>query len=178
MGPVHCACKCIGSSTANETPGRMYTVQTSYGNGTDFTDLTTLPAIGSGTEATYSHVYKIKPTDKGQLYFRLKMVDAGGAVAYSPMRIINLATGATSANFSIYPNPPTNFIQVSLPGQSGNWQIDILAADGNVVQRNSYFSTSLVQVNFNRKLAPGTYFVRAVNLLSGDQHTGSFVIRE
>jgi hypothetical protein len=164
--------------TANETPGRTYTVQLSYGDGTDFTDLMTIPAIGSSTDAAYSNTYQIKPTDQGQLYFRLKMVDVGGAVAYSPMRIINLSTGSTGTNFSIYPNPPTDYIQVSLPGSTGTWQIDIISADGMLVQQNTYTNTSLAQINFNRKLSAGAYFVRAFNSLNGEKHSGSFVIQQ
>ena len=166
----------LGWIADNETPGRTYTVQLSLGNGADFGDLVTIPALGTGTQAAYSNTYNIKPTDKGQLYFRLKMVDAGGGVSYSPMRIVDLNTGNTTADFSIYPNPPTNFIEVSLPENADSWQIDIVNAQGNLVQRNLFYNTALVQVNFERRLAAGTYFVRASNPLNGESHTGSFVI--
>lgn len=161
---------------ANETPDRVYTVQMSLGNGADFSDLVTVPALGTRTQAAYSNTYTIKPTDKGQLYFRLKMADAGGAVTYSSMRIINLNTGITTADFSIYPNPPTDFIQVSLPDNTASWQVDIINAEGNLVQRNFFSNTALAQVNFNRRLAAGAYFVRASNPQNGESRTGSFVI--
>jgi hypothetical protein len=55
-------------------------------------------------------------TDKGNLYFRIQMIDANGATSYSPLRVINLGNGSVTA-FSIYPNPPSTFINLTFPGE-------------------------------------------------------------
>ena len=162
--------------TANETAGRNYIVEVSPGNGVAFTDLTTIPATGASSEATYQYTYKIQPTDKGQLYFRLKMVDYDGTVAYSPMRLINLGSNDGTPSFAIFPNPATDHITLTLPGNSQGWQVDIIAADGSLVQRNLFALTNAPRIDFNHKMATGAYFVRATNTTTGSKYTSSFII--
>ena len=162
--------------TANETAGRNYIVEVSPGNGVAFTDLTTVPATGASSEATYQYTYKIQPTDKGQLYFRLKMVDYDGTVAYSPMRLINLGSNDGTPSFAIFPNPATDHITLTLPGTSQGWQVDIIAAEGSLVQRNLFALTNAPRIDFNHKMASGAYFVRATNTTSGSKFTSSFII--
>ena len=109
------------------------------------------------------------------MYFRLAIVDNNGFTTYSTVSIVNLGD-AGPAGFSIYPNPPQDFINLTLPGDNRSWQIDLVSADGSLIQRNYYYNNSNPRINFNRKLTSGAYFVRATNLQSGDQHTGSFII--
>ena len=148
----------------------------SHGGGTDFSDLATQAADPVNADASYSYKYMIQPADKGKLYFRLKLVDAYGTVAYSPLRIIDLGEEKPQ-HFSIYPNPPTDFIQLTFPVTGTAWQVDILSADGSRVQRNYYPNANQAHVNFARKLPPGTYFARATDSRTAQSYVGSFVIQ-
>lgn len=163
--------------TTGETPGEKYVVQVSTGNGTDFLNVDTVSADGVAGNGNYAYQYAVAPGDKGNLYFRIQLVDASGAVSYSPLRIINLGNGAITA-FSIYPNPPSTFINLTFPGNSRDWQVQIFAADGDLVQQNYFSNTNLATVNFNHKMAAGAYFVRAINPQTNDHYAGSFVIRD
>ncbi len=163
--------------TTGETTGEKYVVQVSSGNGADFSNADTILADGVAGNGNYAYQYMVPPDDKGNLYFRLKLIDAGGAVNYSPLRIINLANGAITA-FSIYPNPPSTFINLTFPGNSRDWQVQIFAADGGLVQQNYFSNTNVATVNFNHKMAAGAYFVRAINPQTNDHYAGSFVIRD
>jgi hypothetical protein len=163
--------------TTAETAGEKYVVQVSSGSGTDFRNVDTVLADGVAGNGNYAYNYMVQPTDKGNLYFRLQLVDASGAVNYSPLRIINLGNGSITA-FSIYPNPPSTFINLTFPGNSQDWQVQIFAADGDLVQQNYFSNTNLATVNFNRKMAAGAYFVRAINPQTNDHYAGSFVIRD
>jgi hypothetical protein len=163
--------------TTNETPGEKYVIQVSSGNGTDFRNVDTVLADGMAGNGNYAYNYMVQPTDKGNLYFRLELLEPGGTVGYSPLRVINLGSGSANS-FIIYPNPPTSFINLSFPGNSQNWEVQIFAANGDLVQQNYFSNTNLATVNFNHKMAAGAYFVRAVSPETNDHYTGSFVIKD
>lgn len=161
--------------TTNETPGQQYNVQVSSGNGTDFSNLDTVIANGPNGNGNYAYNYPVQATDHGDLYFRLKVTDETGNVYYSPLRVISLVEGNDGV-FSIFPNPPSDFINISLPGASQNWSIEIYAADGKLVQQNYFPGTNLINLSFNRKMAAGAYFVRAISVGTGKTYSSSFII--
>ncbi len=163
--------------TAGETPGEKYVVQVSTGNGTDFVNADTVLADGVAGNGNYTYEYAIPSTDKGNLYFRIEMIDANGTVSYSPLRVVNLGNGAATA-FSIYPNPPTTFINLTFPGNSQNWEVQIYAANGDLVQQNYFSNTNLATLNFNHKMAAGAYFVRAISPQTNEHYAASFVIKD
>lgn len=164
--------------SGNEQRGRRYVVQVSGGNGSDFLDIDTQAASSTSGSAAYSYIYTVTPTDKDRLYFRIKLVDALGTATYSPLRIIYLGAGVTPGGFLIYPNPPSDHINVIFPfaGRQG-WQLDILAADGRLVQRGRYGNVTAARMDFQHRLAAGAYFVRATDIQSAESHSASFVIR-
>jgi hypothetical protein len=162
-------------STTNEEAGRTYDVQVSQ-NGADFTSFGSLPSSATSSDANYSYEYNIPTGATGNLYFRIKQIDIDGTPSYSVTCVLNLDGSGTQ--FSIYPNPATSFINLTLPGGNQNWQVDIIASDGNLVQRNAFGNTSLGTINFARKLAAGVYFVRATNTNTAEQHVASFVIHQ
>lgn len=167
--------------TTNEEAGRRYEIELSH-DGKQFGTLGSQSSDAVNTDASYQYNYTIAQSDAGKLYFRLLQVESNGKTSYSPVRIINLEADATPG-LSIYPNPPSDFINLVLPvstGMSGSgdgWQIDVIAADGSLVQRNFYANTNTIRVNFARKLAAGTYFVRASDPQTGDHYTGSFLMQ-
>ncbi len=162
-------------STTNEEPGRTYDVEVSQ-NGSDFSTFGSLPSSATGSDANYSYEYNIPTGATGTLFFRIKQIDVDGSLSYSVVCVLNLES--SGGQFSIFPNPATSYINLTLPGGNQNWQVDIIATDGNLVQRNVFGNTSLVTISFARKLAAGVYFVRAINTNSAEQHVASFVIHQ
>jgi hypothetical protein len=162
--------------TTNEQPGRKYYIEVAMG-GQDF-----VPSAGfvlsdaTNSDANYTYTYLTPPTATGKLYFRLRQVEVNGTATWSDIRVINLDGDGTSG-FSIYPNPPSDFINLTLPGDNQDWQVDIIAADGSLVQRNYYRNSNAARVNFVRRLSAGAYFVRAVNPPTGRHYSGSFLVR-
>jgi hypothetical protein len=161
-------------STANEQADRVYHVQVSS-DGSNFSDYGSVNSDPVNSDANYTYNYPVIPNTTGRLFFRLRLVDNTGAVSFSAVCLVSL-NGAANTGFSIYPNPATDFINLILPGGNQSWNVDILSTDGSLVQRNVFSNTALGRVDFTRKLAGGTYFVRATNTTSGEQHSGSFVI--
>lgn len=161
-------------NVANETPGTIYHVQVGT-DGTNFTDYAAVNGDPLNSNASYSYTYTIDPAASGMLYFRLRIEHLSQAPTYSIVNVINLSNNAATG-FGIYPNPPSSFINLTLPGDNRQWQVDIFSADGRLVQRNAFVNASFVRVNFLEKLAAGAYFVRARNPLSGTSYSGSFLM--
>jgi hypothetical protein len=165
-------------AVTNEQPGRIYYIQAST-DGTNFVDAGSQPSQAIGSSASYSYTYSTPNDATGKLYFRIKQVDVNTGTSFSNVCVVNL-DNSSNAGFSIFPNPATsgNFISLNLPGDSRSWQVQVFSADGNLIQSNAFSNLSLVTVNFNSNMVAGTYFVRAVNPLSGDVHTGSFLVKK
>lgn len=163
-------------TVTNESTGRKYIVQVSPGNGANFTDVAEMPASAANMDASYNYSYQLNASDNGRLYFRIKLVDISGDIAYSPIRTVDLGSN-NSTRLSIYPNPPSDFINLIIPGATQDWQVDIFAADGSLVQRSYYRNANTGKINFGRRLAASTYFVRATSPQTGQHYAGSFLVR-
>ena len=163
-------------TASNEQPGRQYIVQVSR-NGQIFADSAVVASQGPSGNGVYTYTYPLDPNGSGPLYFRLRIVDPYTPSQYSSIAIIEEGNAAATA-FSIFPNPPSGFINISLPGAAQNWNIEIYSADGKLVQRNYYPLSNLVHVDFDRKFARGTYFVRAINYMAGKTFSSSFVVKD
>ena len=163
--------------TTNEQPGRKYYIEVSTA-GQDFAIAGSVPSSASSGYADYSYSYPVAPSATGKIYFRLREVDIDGTATWSDVRTVNLDGNGSNSVFSIYPNPPSDFINLTIPGDVEDWQVDIMAADGSLVQRGYYRNSNAPKINFVRRLSAGTYFVRAVNPQTGKSYSGSFLMRQ
>ncbi len=174
-------------SAVNEVSGRLYYIQRSS-DGVSFTDLAVLPAGGDNSTGGNSSTGGNNPNptgdydwsdllpdgSAGNFYYRLKINDEG-ALSYSAVRKISL-TGVLQG-LRIYPNPAVDFININ-PGQAtaGNWQVDILSANGSLIQRETFSQALTMHLSFKTKLPAGTYFVRALDLRGQKNVTSSFIV--
>jgi hypothetical protein len=162
----------------NEMAGREYVIQ----RGSDdhsFQDIASIPAVADGNTAQYRYPDELPLGGENQpdnsWYYRLRIQDAAGLITYSPIRVVRTTAGAKS--IQVYPNPATSFINV-VPDlqQATDWQVDIVAASGEVVQRNVFMQAQNMTVNFSNKLAAGTYFVHAVDLRGKNSVMSTFIV--
>jgi hypothetical protein len=79
---------------------------------------------------------------------------------------VNVATSTTGsgAGLQVFPNPATTYINLQTGQAANDWQVDIIAANGNVVQRAQVLQSSLIYIPFSSKLSAGTYFARLTGL--------------
>jgi len=160
--------------TTNEQAGRTYSIEVSN-DGKSFSDYASQAADPVNMDASYTYNYPVTPGSTGSLYFRLKQVDVNGTPGYSPIRIIDLGAGFVSG-FLIYPNPPSDYLNLLFPSTGQGWQVDIISADGSLVQRNYYNNTNSGRLNFQHELSAGTYFARATDLQMAKSYVASFLI--
>jgi archaellin len=99
--------------------------------------------------------------------------------AKKPESAIQLKTADRPINdkLTLYPNPAQDYIQLSFNNLAGSdWQVDILAADGHVVQSNRYSNVTQARVDFTNKLAAGAYFARVTDIRTSQHYTITFAI--
>ena len=157
-------------SAVNEATGRVYHIQRST-DGKSFGDIAALPA-SNDNNPDYSWPDVLPEGSAGKFYYRL-LVDDQGTISYSSIQQVSLE--ADTRRVSVYPNPATDFITVN-PGSTGSWQVDILSADGSLVQRETFLQTNSIRVNFRNRMSAGTYFVRAFDLRGQRNFTASFIV--
>ena len=168
----------LGWTATDEAAGRQYVIQRSSDK-SNFQDVATVPATADRNTAEYQYPDQLpENTDKSEarsFSYRLQIKDATGLVSYSPLRVVDLEGQPETAQ--IYPNPATTFINV-MPDQqeTTDWQVDILSVTGMRVQSQTFSQARLMTVNFQNKLAAGTYFVRATDLKGNRKITSSFII--
>lgn len=162
----------------DETAGRQYVIQRGSDAGS-FQNIATLPANADGSNTQYHYPDELPPsannTTGSSWYYRLQIQDATGQVTYSPIREVKLDGSTTTVQ--IYPNPATSFINV-VPDIADvtDWQVDILSTTGTLVQRNVFMQSKMMTVNFQNRLAAGTYFVHAIDLRGQRSISTTFVV--
>ena len=78
----------------------------------------------------------------------------------------------------LYPNPSDQFINIAFnQAATRDWQVDLLAANGSLLQRKSFINVSSAHINFQQLLANGVYFARATDLQTRKNHVLSFLVR-
>jgi hypothetical protein len=159
-------------AATNETTGRYYEIQRSS-DGKTFTTIGSVPAVGTEETADYNFPDNIPDSGAGSWFYRLQIHDQAN-LSFSPVREVNIAPAEKT--FQIYPNPATSYINIITGQTSGDWQVELFAANGNLVQRSTALQSGTLHIDFNTRLAPGAYFVRLTDLHGQKNYTSSFVV--
>ena len=158
-------------AAVNETANRVYDIQRSR-DGQNFSTIDSITAQGDASGADYSYTDNLADSISGNLYYRLQIHDQA-KLSFSAIQEVNVAaasattlaaTGTAATGLRVFPNPATSYINLQTGQAPGDWQVDIIAASGAVVQRTQALASSTIYVPFTNKLAAGTYFVRLTGL--------------
>ncbi|HTR28270.1 MAG TPA: T9SS type A sorting domain-containing protein [Puia sp.] len=168
----------LGWTATDEMAGRQYVIQRSSDQN-NFDDIATIPATADRNTAEYHFPDELPESGDhnagSSWYYRLQIRESTGLVQYSPLRVVRFDGEAKGVQ--VYPNPATTFINLVPDGQEAtDWQVDIVSAAGVVVQRNVYMASRLMTVNFQNKLASGSYFVRATDLKGKQSVSAAFIV--
>lgn len=163
-------------SATNETAGRIYDVQRST-DGKNFSTLASLAAQGNVSGADYNYTDNLDDSITGSVYYRLQIRDQNN-LSFSTVEQVTVAGATMSAvqGFRIFPNPASSYINVETGGAADNWQVDIYAANGSLVERKNILQSNVMYIPLGSKLPAGTYFIKLMSLTNQKLLTGSFVI--
>ena len=138
-------------TTANEINTKSFIVEQST-DGTNFTDIATVAAKGSG-----GHSYSYSVTENLIVYYRLKMVDIDGQYAYST--VIEVGNNQNNESFIVITNPAKNLINIKTTALSlTNTSAEIINSEGAVV-RNFTLQQGLQTIDVS-ELAEGFYYIK------------------
>ena len=162
-------------TTDNEQRERIYEVQESA-DGTKFKTVGEVASQDNKQVASYDFGYPITLSDAGLTYFRLVLRDASGRIAYSGIRVVDL--GPAVNGIFLYPNPSDQYINIlfRLPGIH-DWKVEILSANGALLQENRFNNTQLANIIFTTKLPQGTYFARVRDSKQGANKVMGFMVK-
>ncbi|HTR28271.1 MAG TPA: T9SS type A sorting domain-containing protein [Puia sp.] len=91
-----------------------FTVESSSNAGATWNTIGTVPAAGNSAIVTDYSFVDSHPA-QGTTEYRLVLVDRDGRTAYSPVKAVRLGQIAA---VSVYPNPASDFVNVSLSGEA------------------------------------------------------------
>jgi len=170
-------------TTANEQNYTNFTVERSTDGGATFN---VLGGYASTAEGTYSLMDRTPVA--GENLYRLKMTDLNGTISYSSVAklMYNNTNSLAKSNISIYPNPSSGVINLTVnpnsvnltqgtsslqslsltPGLTGSssqqaYDIKIISSTGSVIK--SVTSASATWQDNVGNLLPGTYIIQVIN---------------
>jgi len=169
-------------AAVNETANRVYDIQRSR-DGSEFSTISSITAQGDASGADYDYIDHLEDTISGNVFYRLQIHDQE-KVTWSAIQHVDVAGSSVVAGSTtgaatgprVYPNPATSFINLATGQQPNDWQVDIIAANGNVVLRTQSMQSSTIYIPFSSKLSPGTYFARLTGLRGQQGFSTSFVV--
>ena len=144
-------------STASEINNNYFTVQRSK-NGTNWDNVKEIPkSVNSTAVSTYTAYDETPYSDIS--YYRLQQTDLDGKHSYSVIQSINM--NMLSSAISVYPNPATERIIVTLPAIGKN-EVTISNSEGQVIRPPVLITGTTVSLNISN-LKNGYYFVHIKN---------------
>ncbi len=160
-------------SSSLEQQGRTYEIQKSA----DAIHFSPVGSVASNLNQAggYLFDYATAGNEKIKLWFRLKINDASGVTKYSTVKMVDMTTKSRSGIF-LYPNPSDQFVNIVF-NQPKNYQVDIYASNGVLLQRENYNNVNTAHVNFNHPLPAGTYFARITEQQTLKNNTLAFVVK-
>lgn len=122
------------------------------------------PAIGGQEHTTYTFADSdAQNLKQSNIYYRIKSIDFDGQSSLSSIVELSSGEAINPIKLSAYPNPATDFIELSVYAPEG--EIQIVNLSGSVLWKRT---TTGTQVNLQERVdlqgwASGIYFVRVVN---------------
>jgi len=140
--------------TANEINADYFTVQRSK-DGINWEAIAKVASNGANASGTISYSMDDGNPYEGASYYRIIEVDTDGRQTYSDIRLVNFE-GPSSA-ITVYPNPATDNINISLP-ETGNYLIRLINVNGQLVNNYTIANSDHILLNVS-PIPAGVYFI-------------------
>jgi hypothetical protein len=162
-------------ASENEKSARQYEIQVSE-DGINFYTVNKVDAVNSGSNnSSHRYNYTFSST-KEQLFFRVKQIELNGTTRFSATKLITWKKEA-SATLQVYPNPAVNYFTIDFPkGVKTNWRVDVISANGQLVQSNRILNADFGRIDLNRSVNKGFYMIRVTNEQTHEQVTQRLIV--
>lgn len=160
-------------ATASETNNQGFHVERMLENETAFSEIAWIEGKGTTVMTNYyQHIDENSSLETS--YYRLKQVDFGGTTTYSEIKAVGGLSSGTYIDWSIYPNPTSDYSQVvfmQVPKNITSANIKLVTMDGKLIYQAtmSVKSNQKIGLDFMKELSPGVY------LLSIETNDGEFL---
>ncbi|MGG9972082.1 fibronectin type III domain-containing protein [Ferruginibacter sp. SUN002] len=150
-------------SVANEVNAKSYEVEKST-DGVHFTKMSTIAAANSGATASYNWL-DVSP-NTGDNYYRIRLVDQSGAIAYS--QIIRVKTGSITSEIGVYPNPVVDgVVGLQLNNMpKGKYEVRIINTVGQTILKKTvqHLGGSAIEtLSLGNNVAKGLYKLEVIH---------------
>ncbi|GAB3575457.1 IPT/TIG domain-containing protein [Hymenobacter daeguensis] len=145
-------------ATASEQNSKAFEVERSL-NGETFARIETVPAAGQGRARRYElldNQLAGPPGPQARLYYRLRLVDADGTTAYSPVRVVALSRQPGA--LMLAPNPAR---ATTLAGATPGAPVEVSDALGRLVLSATADAAGTAALALPAGLPAGVYVVRS-----------------
>jgi len=133
-------------------------------DGTNFSDAGMVFAYGNTTaKSNYAFADNISNIQSSIIYYRLKSVDADGKTQFSDVRIIRISKqGENVITIITYPNPVSNEVRITIPGNLQNKKVVyvLFSINGQTAKKIETASSSQTETLNVSSLNKGLYVVK------------------
>ncbi|MET0242492.1 MAG: T9SS type A sorting domain-containing protein [Flavitalea sp.] len=154
----------LGWTTAQESNSAFFSIEKSI-DGSNWSVVGKVKAAGNSAVAVKYNYTDINSSSVA--HYRLKMVDLDNKSTYSDVRSIRSTTAAASVK--VYPNPATEYANVTLAANAGNSRIVLVNQNGQIVAQKNVAANTIAVTFQLGQIANGTYAIRISDDKGADQ---------
>lgn len=166
-------------ATENMTQGVTYEIEYST-DGKNFLSVRQTDSrdiIGTTTQHEFQYLPGAISANK--IYFRIKQIDGGGRLSYSPIRTVSMNEDSP-AGFIVYPNPVSRKVSMQFDRSlDGNYVIELTNYAGQVMYNRSIKLQNANTVQFDLTNPPpsGIYFLKITDPKTSLNYTNKLIIQ-
>jgi hypothetical protein len=147
-----------------ETNFSHYIVERST-DGKEYKQVTMVFSEEEEPKPVYNYSENVSASAQGLVYFRLKMVDRDGKFTYSSVKIVRLSGSDNSVAVSVYPNPVTSELRITVPDGWQDQEIvyDLFNTSGALAKKVVSNKASQTESLPMSDIQAGSYVIRLTN---------------
>jgi hypothetical protein len=160
----------------NESENRIYYVQRKV-DGRDFVNIHKVKA-DKKLEGRYEYSYKSEQ-DKGKVQFRIVAVEKNGTSSVSRIRMVDYGNDLTAERtMKLFPNPTSSVAQLMFSNTTrGDYDVQLMTITGQMIKQYQFKNVLMARINEQNELRKGTYMIRVINKLTGEQMSQRLVVQ-
>jgi hypothetical protein len=160
----------------NESENRIYYVQRKV-DGRDFVNIHKVKA-DKKLEGRYEYSYRSEQ-DKGKVQFRIVAVEKNGTSSVSRIRMVDYGNELNSERtMKLFPNPTSSVAQLMFSNTTrGDYDVQLMTITGQLIKQYQFKNVLMAKINEQNELRKGTYMIRVINKLTGEQMSQRLVVQ-